>query len=249
MTHREITVTHRAITVFLHAKQCRITALSSRDRCVKSRDELHTLRAITVFLHARQCRITAVTSRTITAWVTSRDKCLPSRNSAKHKRAHAQCQCHYELATAWWIPNLPIRGIWANRHRGLKVKRWRERQTNLYIFWYLLYFWWVATSCFADLQMDAILERFGLLESVRRRFKEEKVNWMCTWDYKWFCEQIHIAFKSQDYKCVPFLQIYASTIKLLSDKQLEELGIGMMGDHANLREMCSQAVRSKYSGA
>ena len=45
------------------------------------------------------------------------------------------------------------------------------------------------------------LERFGLLESVRRRFKEEKVNWMCTWDYKWFCEQIHIAFKSQDYKC------------------------------------------------
>ena len=46
-----------------------------------------------------------------------------------------------------------------------------------------------------------------------------------------------------------YLQIYPSTVKLLSDKQLEELGIGMMGDRANLCEMCSQAVRSKYSCA
>ena len=41
-----------------------------------------------------------------------------------------------------------------------------------------------------------------------------------------------------------FLQIYASTVKLLSHKQLEELGISIMGDRANLREICSQAVRS-----
>ena len=33
----------------------------------------------------------------------------------------------------------------------------------------------VVYQLFHKMQMDAILERFGMLESVRRRFKEEKV--------------------------------------------------------------------------
>ena len=36
--------THRAITALLHAKQCRITALTSSDKLLSSRDELHTSR-------------------------------------------------------------------------------------------------------------------------------------------------------------------------------------------------------------
>ncbi len=40
-------------------------------------------------------------------------------------------------------------------------------------------------------------------------------------------------------------QIYASTVKLLDDMHLEELGIDVMGDRATLREACSQTARSE----
>lgn len=40
------------------------------------------------------------------------------------------------------------------------------------------------------------------------------------------------------------MQIYASTVKLLGDQELEELGL-CMGDRATIREMCGEAMRSK----
>lgn len=40
------------------------------------------------------------------------------------------------------------------------------------------------------------------------------------------------------------LQIYASTVKLLDDKQLETLGICVMGDRANLRAMRHETLSS-----
>ena len=39
--------------------------------------------------------------------------------------------------------------------------------------------------------------------------------------------------------------MYPCTVKLLTDGQLEELGVDLMGDRAALREACAQCVRSK----
>ena len=40
-------------------------------------------------------------------------------------------------------------------------------------------------------------------------------------------------------------QVLPSTVKLLTDSQLIELGVKMMGDRASIREACSKSARSK----
>lgn len=42
-------------------------------------------------------------------------------------------------------------------------------------------------------------------------------------------------------------QVYASTVKLLTDAQLEELGVELMGDRAALRDACARSIRSEYA--
>ena len=40
-------------------------------------------------------------------------------------------------------------------------------------------------------------------------------------------------------------QVYLSTVTLLTDKQLKELGVIKMGDRANLRTLCKNVERCK----
>jgi len=42
------------------------------------------------------------------------------------------------------------------------------------------------------------------------------------------------------------VQVYASTVKLLTDTELEELGL-CMGDRVMLRKLCDDAVKSKVA--
>ena len=42
------------------------------------------------------------------------------------------------------------------------------------------------------------------------------------------------------------MQVYATTVKLLQDQELGELGL-CMGDRATLREVCTEASRSKLT--
>ena len=41
------------------------------------------------------------------------------------------------------------------------------------------------------------------------------------------------------------LQVYISTVSLLTDSQLAELGVDKVGDHAILRKQCRDCIHSK----
>ena len=72
--------------------------------------------------------------------------------------------------------------------------------------------------------MDEVLH--DMPDEIRENFKREKVNGALTvyWHYLSVCLQIHV-----------------STIPLLTDKELEELGVKTIGDRAVWRKRCREA--------
>lgn len=114
------------------------------------------------------------------------------------------------------------------------------------------------------LQMDDILKDMNFTQDVRRKFREEKVwrvikreRWADITQWAFLLGTVNTdpySIRSITCKlnytcmCIPF-QIFASTLSLLTDKDLSELGVERMGDRALLRKRCRECQQSKFSMA
>ena len=85
--------------------------------------------------------------------------------------------------------------------------------------------------------MERILEEMGFPEEVIQTFKREKVKAILQAPY------IELTFELTSQLCT---QVYIPTVKLLTDDQLKELGIKLVGERAELRRRCQQSEHGTH---
>ena len=108
------------------------------------------------------------------------------------------------------------------------MESWAEEQGAEVRVWIAVNIY-VQKKMFSLFQIDAILEKLGVGEEVKAKFRTEKVT---------------VLAKKKKSDSYLLSQVYASTVKLLGDGELTGLGL-KMGDRVMLRELCAKAVKSK----